>query len=538
MEQDLKTAFREIFTTYGAALLESGRLVNYLSDWQIGIDRPTKNVVREIVSLGYGKKILEKSKENQLRFEEHELFANEISTATGLMPELVKKVVGSVFYGLGIEKSSITIMENSTEQNVQSIIDNVTTESNIIEGTRADETEQVRFSEVSIGVSIDDIISAGYIPTGKLVANPNTKVVYDIFFSPLNNIEINLVFKKDKWHRKSIASINPSASDIWVKLAKNDFSLIKSIEPIHGYGSIVYSTDGRTMDRTGVVKPIEEIRKDADEVRKRFPALIDWDIDRVNDRSLFTRKTNKGIELWQNRFLSSQKERLVTFPRNCDLVTYLNADKCLEVAVYEKKMVVVVRNSDYKYNPLIFDSNGKLIGKKPSKESQVRRGRYNKLLIRDFFPVDCITLGKTSWQEAIRHGCCIDGKQCNGISKALQLESGITVWDIYGTGIIDGLSFTVGNEVPFGWLTLGMDTSMTYSLWLEWLTSNGFTYAVKETQRAIKILGRETLSTLVEAIDSHHTIIIDLRFVDGDENGMCDSHDSTNSLYSISMKAI
>lgn len=524
MEKDLKTAFREIFFSYGAALLESEQLVNYLSDWQIGIDKPTKNVVRAIVNQGYGKKILDKAKVGELKFSDSKYLAKEIGNETGFMPELVKKVVESIFYGLNVVEERIGIIENanaSLRPKINVASSSIAPSVNTLNHVPAKAKNTQNFT-------IQDIIASGYKPAGKLTVNPNTNEIYDVYFTGLGCMEMNLVYKEvDKFHRKEFSKIFWN-SIIWPQLIKGDLSVIRNVEYIDGYCSIIHTSLCESLlNRNGIQYSLSEILIQLQKTKKEYPSLIPWRLDKQPDKTkIWIEKNVNRNEVWID---FAGKKLMCTLSDTCDLIKLLNSDDDFELIECASNLIFVVRKSDVEYDPWIFDMNGQITNRSLPVSLSKSVLAMGHLTIDDFFPIEGMVLGKSTWGDAENLKYPI--KTYSG-GKYIDTKNGVTFLDYNATGIFSCLLME-DEKIPAKWNKIGIKHGMSYQSWMKWLSNNSFKINVLVDPKVVASEERNVLCALVEAIDWTNTFKISLDFNCGNKKNEGCSVTSSNSLYTI-----
>lgn len=156
--------------------------------------------------------------------------------------------------------------------------------------------------------------------------------------------------------------------------------------------------------------------------------------------------------------------------------------------------------------------------------------------LADFFPVDGIFIGKTTWEEAEKIGYKIENPYNSGRyygSRSIEPKIGKTFTDYGAVGKFTRFKLTHPNEFPAKWIAQGLSYKLSYQDWMKWFKEKRFDVKVIESPTIIDFCGRKTLSARVSAIDHFYKFRINLRFYIGNRNGEGCDITSPNSLFSI-----
>lgn len=111
-----------------------------------------------------------------------------------------------------------------------------------------------------------------------------------------------------------------------------------------------------------------------------------------------------------------------------------------------------------------------------------------ELKINDLFPIDGITLGKSTWKSATRLGFCVD-KIHNSEERIVITSNGI-FGDMTGKGVFN---YYLPNRLPKEWSELGLKQEMSYNAIIQFF--NEYNCDIKNTQEPtiVKYEDRDTL---------------------------------------------
>lgn len=163
-----------------------------------------------------------------------------------------------------------------------------------------------------------------------------------------------------------------------------------------------------------------------------------------------------------------------------------------------------------------------------------KASKVKTLSLNDFFPIEGITLGKTTWSEAERLGFIVEAFE-GGSSRVTSFSNGFNLWDHGGKGIFTHIYAPhYGPMFPL-WKNLGMSWDLSWNEWLEFFKSHGFSVKITESPVTKIYNGRNTLSGEFSATSSDGSISFRLEFRYGNKNGEGYSVTSKESLDTITI---
>lgn len=148
-----------------------------------------------------------------------------------------------------------------------------------------------------------------------------------------------------------------------------------------------------------------------------------------------------------------------------------------------------------------------------------------------FFPVYGITLGQTEMQDIV--GMCYKCDDGNCSVETLYF------WDHDGDQIVESLYMTCYDKLPDKWINnYGFRWCLSYNEWMRVLKKNGFDITVNVEPHVKEYQDRETLSAHFNAVNRKESIVFELSFDYGNDDGEGATTDSAYSLYSIIVNKI
>lgn len=150
----------------------------------------------------------------------------------------------------------------------------------------------------------------------------------------------------------------------------------------------------------------------------------------------------------------------------------------------------------------------------------------------DFCHIGDIILGKTTCAEAKRLGHSVE-KHGYSVSRCFDGKHGV-FWDHNGKGRFDSFYYTLTDgRLPAQWEECGMYHDLSYDSFISLFRDWGFIFKIHKVPVVERWKDRECLAANFEAISYDDSVIFNLEFSYGNENGEGAATSSPNSLYSI-----
>ena len=132
-------------------------------------------------------------------------------------------------------------------------------------------------------------------------------------------------------------------------------------------------------------------------------------------------------------------------------------------------------------------------------------------IINEFFPVNGVTLGKTTWKEVEKMGSIVEILE-KGPGRRANVE-GVPFGDNDGTGVFTTAFWSrFGNDFPLSWRLKRFSFDLSYDEWMEVFKTLGFSITVTKQPCQKEFLGQDTLSARFEALSSDGLLLFEMHF--------------------------
>lgn len=149
----------------------------------------------------------------------------------------------------------------------------------------------------------------------------------------------------------------------------------------------------------------------------------------------------------------------------------------------------------------------------------------------EFFPIEGITLGKTTWKQAEEMGHRVKVWK-DGPRRYINVE-GIIFSDNDGLGVFTSFILTLGDQdFPLSWKSMGFSWELSYEGWLALFDNLGYNVTIMEEPSRSEFMGHDSLHARFEALSPDKLLLFGMNF-DYGENGCYTT--SPKTIYFISV---